>query len=378
MIATTEIPSTACCRRSCTSLRRFKDVNSSRFCPWMASSTRVRSRSLACPIRAERPSSRSRIALQVRIPGPKRRSMKSRIGCRPGIFAQLAETVADQVVVGSGSREPIRRVRAVALHPGRQVRKPAQQGMLPRLVLLLGKLLIDPCKLAFHRRDFGADLSRDRQPQQRHQAIGLHLEHALHQPSSLKRRQIPRLKHDAAEVIGVQPEAAVEVRRPLPDETAPKGPLLEVLLESPGIGRPISPAERQMQSRRDPTGYRPEPVARDVRQRSGLPQRVTHDPVDKRISRELRMPFPAKLEPMKGLIEAGSVLRRRAHLKLSAELRQMRMLFPALPRRHLNRNVTDAARRLDQRRRPAVKLLIELGTRGMNVEQAMAGHGGES
>ena len=87
------------------------------------------------------------------------------------------------------------------------------------------------------------------------------------------------------------------------------------------------------------------------------------------------MPFPTKLETLEGLIEAGSALGGRVRPELRTELRQVPVLRHTLVWSDLNSDVSDAARRLDQRRGTAVKLLVELLARWVDVEEVIAWHG---
>ena len=174
----------------------------------------------------------------------------------------------------------------------------------------------------------------------------------------------------------MQPKAAVEVRRPLSHDPTANRLLLDISFELCRIECSFGASERQVQRRSRPARHLREPIVGNLRERTGLPQRVAKNPVDEGVSRELRVLFPAKLESAEGLIEARGTLPGRVRVELGAQLPEVGPFGRPLLRPDLHGDVTDGAGRLDQGRRPAVKLVMKLGTRGMHVEGDRRGHRG--
>jgi hypothetical protein len=109
---------------------------------------------------------------------------------RDAQFAQLADALTHQIVIGRRSAEAVMILRFAAL----DVRFQAGEAVEQRGLILVVRAFEHRRhlgQLALAQAQEGREFARHRQRQQRHHAVGVDFHHALHAASCLSRREVP-------------------------------------------------------------------------------------------------------------------------------------------------------------------------------------------
>ncbi len=191
--------------------------------------------------------------------------------CRPAWrdFVQLLDAALNEFEVGRTGRKARMGAGVKAFHFTSELGQLAQQfglGLARGAANLLGH-----CRqVTFGVLQGGGNMARHRQAEQRHHAVGLDLEQALHGAAEPARVHALHAQQLARKAVGVQAEVGVDTALPFADGRADQAGLVEQRA-GPGFARLVveqgTVGDLHVQTHQPFAGQRAQPFGADLRER---------------------------------------------------------------------------------------------------------------